>query len=165
MTASHGPKLSTVGYEFLLQREAVPRPRAFRVSPDPLQARTHGAPRGPAVSPGNGAGPSPPRRLSISSRRARRCRRAGGSAGGGLRCTKPQRCGAGVKNPATRRASGAGPAASRARRGRRPGRAPPQGSRALRQPAPAAPGATHGVQRSLYSLAMVSMPPLRATPM
>lgn len=84
MTASHSPKLSAVGYEFLLQR-AVPKPRAFRVSPDPLQAHTGGAPRGPAVSPGNGAvrPPPPPLHLLTASRQVpqgRRQRRGGSAA-------------------------------------------------------------------------------------
>lgn len=56
------------------------------------------------------------------------------------------------------------------RRRQRP-RSPLRGKkrRGIRPSVPAAGGPaaafTHGVQRSLYSLAMVSMPPLRATPM
>lgn len=163
MTASHSPKLSAVGYEFLY-KEQCPNLQLLGFLPTPSRhtqaalpaARPYPLETGPSV---------PPRRLSISSRRAGRCRRAGGSAGGALLHGTPamrSRHKTPRNPPCLRSRPGR---LKGARRGRRPCRAPPQGPRWLREPGPAAPGATHGVQRSLYSLAMVSMPPLRATPM
>lgn len=111
-------KLSAVGYKFLLQREGRPKPRAFRIFPHLPQkhAQTELPTARPYPLETGGARP-PPAAASPSPHGGHAGAAGPAAAQGGLCCMKAERYAAGIKKPATRCASGAGPAAPRRLKG------------------------------------------------